>query len=551
MATTALSVEKFCDFLPLRNQAGRAIALFSDYGSWLGITWGIDCLLEIRDTLGGEVYSLDLGSSLHQAKSYPDRQEAVLRDGRRLRIGFSESGNLLIEIRAAEDGSTSDADSGQIKCKLPYRTESVNGALWLLIGADATSCDMPTADQFERTRQRWDEYFERAFTGMQRKENPTSQVLMARGVATLLWNLRAPIENLPYYGVIPSPFYHRGFWAWDSWKHAHALAYFAPDLAADQLRTQFHRQQGDGMVPDHIKPNPRDDNWCNTKPPMAAWALHHIWQRTGDEELVRELFPKCEAQLDWWCHARRMPGEALFRPGGVDFLSATWETGWDESYRFKGVDLVPYGSWHLFDMWTPDLNAYICNDYAAMAKLAAVIGEDPQPYQREADYLAAAISRALWNEAKGCFCDLRASNGASTGVISAASFVPLWIGIGSDVQRQGVLKLMTSTSHFWTDVPFPSLSAAEAEFDPHGFWDGSVFNDHAAIAFYILGERAGEARDRMRDYLAKHEAYFECYSPLDGAPVRGGRPAVPQFSWGAAAALEVLHGGPFPATNDA
>jgi len=547
MATTALSVDKFCDFLPLRNHAGRAIALFSDYGSWLGVTWGTDCLLEIRDTLSGEVYRLNLGSSLHQAKSYPDRQEAVLMDGSRLRIGFVESGNLLIEICAANDAPAGASPQLEIDGKLPYRTEVQGNANWILIGNDATSCEMPPADQFERNRERWNSYFRRAFTHMQMEDNPLSQVLMARGIATLLWNLRSPLPDLPHYGVIPSPFYHRGYWAWDSWKHAHALSFFAPDLAAEQLRAQFHSQQADGMVPDHIKPNPREDNWCNTKPPMAAWALHHLWQQSGDEEVVRELFPKCKSQLDWWCIARRMPGEALFRAGGVDFLSATWESGWDDSYRFKQADLIPYGSWHLFDLWAPDLNAYLYNDFRAMAKLAPVIGVDPQPFQKQAQQLADAIQRALWNEAKGCFCDVYASSGASTGIISAAAWIPLWVGVASDFQRQKVIERMTSASHFWTEVPFPSLSAAESEFDPHGFWDGSVFNDHAAIAFQILGDQAADGRDRMRKHLAKHEAYFECYSPLDGAPVRGGRPAVPQFSWGAAAALEVLHGGPFPA----
>jgi putative isomerase len=547
MATSTLSVEKFPNFLPLRNQAGRAIALFSDYGSWLAITWGIDCLIEIRDTISGKIHTLDLASPLHRSTSYPDRQEAELLDGRLMQVGFCPGGNILIEIRAADGEPNQRVAELAVQSTLPYRIENDGFCARLLVGPDAKECAFPPSDQFAQNRRRWNDYFERAFANMERFENPTSQILMARGVATMLWNLRAPMESLPHYGVIPSPFYHRGYWAWDSWKHAHALAYFAPELAAEQLRAQFHRQQSDGMVPDNVKPDLREDNWCNSKPPMAAWALLHIWQQQQDIEVVRELFPKCAEQLKWWMIARRMPGEVFFRPGGVDYLSATWESGWDLSHRFKGVDLVPHGSWRLFDLWLPDLNTYICNDFRALAQLAEVLDLDPTPWQKEADQLADAIRRALWNEAKGCFCDVRASNGASTGLRTAATWIPLWANIATEFQKKKVVEMMLSPNHFWTQVPFPSLSASEKEFDPNGFWDGSVWNDHAAMAFQILGERSSEGRDRMRDYLYKQEAYFECYSPLDGVPARGSRPAVPQFSWGAAAALEVLRGGPKPA----
>ena len=137
MATSTLSVEKFPNFLPLRNQAGRAIALFSDYGSWLAITWGTDCLIEIRDTISGQSHTLDLASPLHRSTSYPDRQEAELLDGRRLQVGFCPDGNILIEVRAAAGEVNQRLAKLTVQSTLPHRVESDGFCARLLVGQDA------------------------------------------------------------------------------------------------------------------------------------------------------------------------------------------------------------------------------------------------------------------------------------------------------------------------------------------------------------------------------------------------------------------------------
>jgi glucosidase len=538
------SVDKFPDLLPLRNGAGQAVGLFSDHGSWLGVVWGVDSLLEIRDLGDGITRPFDLGSPLHQAQSWADHQAATLLDGTKLRVCFSPSGDVVVEVQAES--------APEPQCTLQHKVFSMADQCWWIVikaAHDTSEFCTPNKDLFEQNRVRWDHWLHNAFASMDRLDDPTSQVLLARAVTTLLWNLRSPREHLPHAGIIPSPFSYRGYWAWDSWKHAHALAWFAPELAAEQLRAQFCRQQSDGMVADTVMPNPADDNWKNSKPPLAAWALEAVWRTTKDADLLAELYPKCAAQLRWWQLARRVEDETLFRAGGVDSLTATWDTGWDLCHRFEGIGLKSARSWQLLDLWQPDLNAYILNDLKAMAAMATAAGDDPEPWRAEAEQLSAAIQRALWNEALGCFCDVRASNGASTGIRSAACWLPLWAGAASDYQRERTLKLLKSPNEFGTPMPFPSLAASEPHFDPDGYWNGSVWADHAAFAFAVLGERGFSMRLRMRDFMAMKDSLYECYSPLDGQPAYGGRPAVPQFSWTAAAGIEVLHGGPHPSPS--
>jgi glucosidase len=544
MSSFSLGVEKFPDLLPLRNRAGQAIGLFSDHGSWLGVVWGESCLLEIRDICDGTARPFDLGSPLRLAQSWPDRQDATLLDGTELRLGFTPKGDLLIEVQSESEPEPESA--------LPHKIfPKGQGCWWILLGPEAENgAAEPDPDIFEQNRTRWNELFEIAFAGMDRLGSPTSQVLLARAITTLMWNYRAPRKNLAHAGIIPSPFSYRGYWAGDSWKQAHALAWFAPKLAAEQLRAQLSRQQGDGMVADTVMPDPADDNWNNSKPPMAAWALEAIWDRTQSTELLAELYPKCAAQIRWWQRARRLPGEILFRAGGVSHQTAVWDTGWDPCHRFADIPLITSGSWQLLDLWQPDLNAFLLNEYRALSHMAAAAGDDPEPWENWATELDLAIQRALWNESLGCFCDVRASNGASTGIRSAACWLPLWVGSASAYQRQRTLEDLTSPTHFGTPMPFPTLATSEQEFEPDGFWNGSVWADYAAFAFHVLGDQGTALRVGMRDHLALKQSLFECYSPLDGKPAYGGRPAGPQFSRTAAAGIEVLHGGPYPSRWD-
>lgn len=537
---TSFGVDRFRDVLPLRDSTGRATGLFSDHGSWFGVVWGLSQLLEIRNLADGKIYSIDVGSPLKAARSYADQQEFVLLDGRRGRLGFVDAHTLLVEI----DGSARPKVDGIP----PHKVFGEANAWQILIGDGERELQAPPPDVFERNRERWDGYFAAAFEGMDRPDNPTSQTLLARSVTTLLWNWCGPCPTLPHSGVIPSPFAYRGFWAWDSWKHAYALAHFAPELAAEQLRAQFYRQQNDGMVPDTVFPDAEQDNWRNTKPPLAAWALDFLVSRTDDDAVAAELYPRCALQMEWFGIARRKKGETLFRAGGTDHTTATWDTGWDKCSRFKNVGLERHASWMLLDLWQPDYNAYIYNELRALARLAKRLGDQraSDRWAAEAEALGAAITRALWNEAKQCFCDVRASDGASTGIRSAACWLPVWAGACDDYQAQAVRELLKSPNHFDTTMPFPTLAASEATFNPDGHWNGGVWADHTAYAIQILGEDGRAERERIRDHLAQRETLYECYSPIDGQPGRGNRPAVSQFSWTAAAGVVVPHGGPRP-----
>ncbi|HEX9792571.1 MAG TPA: hypothetical protein VGC54_01165 [Planctomycetota bacterium] len=537
-------VENFPDLLPLRGADGAVTGLFGDHGAWFGLTWGRQSLFDVHDQLRERVHAFHVGAVARQRRVWADRLEAELENGARVRAGFASADALVVEYRHHEPPEPGS--------DLPFLVVAAEPGRWFVVLAPRGG-GVRDPDCFERNRARWNEVFARAFAGRRRAGEPLAELLLARAVTTLGWNRRAAIADLRHAGVVPSPFSYRGYWGWDSWKHAHALARYAPELAAEQLRVQFSRQRSDGMVPDTVMPRAERDNWNNSKPPLAAWALREIWTHTGDDALLAELYPACARQLLWWGAQRRFAGEALARCGGRDHRTATWDGGWDDSLRYAGVKQRDAGEgWRLFELWQPDLNGWIFAEARALADLAPRVGADPEPWAAGARALGADVAAHLWSEARGWFVDA-APPGESPGYSareSIAGVVPAWAGAASREQIGRVRAGLLDERRFATPMPFPSLAAAAPGFDGDGYWNGAVWLDHAAIALHVLGEDGAELEDRLFRALAAAGPLHECYHPLESRPCAGARQAVPQFSWTAAAIVELLHGGPRPGPGD-
>lgn len=144
-----------------------------------------------------------------------------------------------------------------------------------------------------------------------------------KSIETLIGNWRSKAGALKHGGVSPSVTarWFNGFWAWDSWKHAVAMAHFAPDVAKQNVLSMFDyqvpgsdpvREQDSGMVIDAIfynKDKARNGdggNWNerNTKPPLASWAVWEVYQQTRDITFIEQMLPKLEAYHSWWYRNR-------------------------------------------------------------------------------------------------------------------------------------------------------------------------------------------------------------------------------------------------------
>ncbi|OKY26446.1 alpha-glucosidase [Thalassotalea sp. PP2-459] len=182
------------------------------------------------------------------------------------------------------------------------------------------------------TSKRWQQYL--ASVGF--IENIEQQRVAAKSIETLIGNWRSAAGELKHDGVTPSVTarWFNGVWAWDSWKHAVAMAHFAPDVAKNNIRAMFDyqvkpndtvRPQDHGMVIDAVfynKDSVRNGdggNWNerNTKPALAAWAVWEVYKATQDTSFVQEMFEPLMAYHDWWYRNRDHNNNGLIEYGAT------------------------------------------------------------------------------------------------------------------------------------------------------------------------------------------------------------------------------------------
>lgn len=421
----------------------------------------------------------------------------------------------------------------------------------LLPDADATLADIDADAAWAASRARWDGYLQ-AIAGAHVDGMPDAAArrIAVKAVETLIGNWRAARGDLHHDGVIPSysASYFNGFWAWDSWKHAAALAHVAPGLARDQMRAMFDYQSASGMVADSVYLDAKENNWRNTKPPLAAWATLEIHRATGDAAFVAELYDKLVRYHRWWFAQRDHDRNGLAEFGATDGtrVAAAWESGMDNAVRFDDAKMLANGkgAWSL-DQESVDLNAYLHREKLDLAELADVLGkrDEAAAWRRDADAMRQRIGTRFFDAEAGWFFDARLGTGEHIRAFGSEGWTPLWAGIASGDEARGVIATMLDPKRFATRMPFPTLAADDARFSPvKGYWRGPVWLDQARFGVEAL-RRYGHAAEAdaltvrllQAEGLQAQAPMYENYDPLTGRGTQARN-----FSWSAASYLWLL-----------
>ncbi|MCC8360616.1 MGH1-like glycoside hydrolase domain-containing protein [Salinimicrobium sediminilitoris] len=378
--------------------------------------------------------------------------------------------------------------------------------------------------------------------------------LLAKLILTLQNNWRSPAGNLKHAGLFPSYHYKwfHGFWAWDSWKHAAALAAYDPQLAKDQVKAMYDHLDENGFMPDVVYRDNliEENNYRDTKPPLSAWAVWKIYETDADKEFLIELFPKLEKQHQWWYTDRDHDKDGLAEYGSTDgtLIAAKWESGMDNGVRFDRSKLLKNGEKaYSLDQESVDLNAYLYAEKLYLAKIAAVLELDNKigEYENLAAALKTKIQNQFFDTKTGWFYDTSLDGNEFIKVRGSEGWIALFTEVASQEQAAHMKETMMDPQHFNLKVPLQTLDATHPAFEPDGgYWRGPNWLDQAYFGLMGLRNYGYETEANELAYKLLHQAegvlksgksIRENYNPVTGEGLEA-----QNFSWSAAHLLMLL-----------
>lgn len=490
---------------------------------------------------------------------------AEFTNQQRLTLGFVDSKTAhryhfqgKFNITIGDEGNSFSAISSEMITLTPkrsYQSGLVYSVLFENDPAEKIEENTNFSDLFDKTQKRWQGYFDSIlFDANHWLDSTDFFVLRSKAIQTLIINWKSAAGELRHDGLFPSYKYKgfHGFWAWDSWKHAVALSRFAPDLAKSQVLAMFDFQNDQGMIADCIFRDTliENHNWRDTKPPLATWAVHEIFNQIGDTAFVKKMFPKLVSYHNWWYENRDNNGNGLCEYGSTDGtrIAAAWESGMDNAVRFDDAVMLQNNrtAWSL-DQESVDLNAYLLFEKNKLALLAALIGEEghEKKLKKSASQLSSKFLK-FYAKDKGYFFDRNTTADTLISVYGPEGWIPLWTMSATKDQAKSLVAILLDDKIFNATVPFPTLDISHPDFDPmDGYWRGPVWLDQAYFAIkglenYGYIEEATKLKKKLvknaQGVLQRGQSLRENYHPITGEGLNA-----EHFSWSAAHLLLLLH----------
>lgn len=381
-----------------------------------------------------------------------------------------------------------------------------------------------------------------------REDEGNQRFLLSKAIMTLQNNWRVPAGELKHSGLFPSYHYvwFHGFWAWDSWKHASALAFYNTLLAKEQIRAMLDFMNEDGFIADCVYRDTsiENHNYRNTKPPLLAWAVWNVFNQGHDTSFLEEVYPSIIKQHEWWYKNRDHDQDYICEYGSTDgtLIAAKWESGMDNAVRFDNSQILKNSeNAYSLNQESVDLNAYLCAEKKFLVSMAKVLNksQDVQRFGKEADFLAVNIQNQFFDPRSGWFYDTNLEGDQFIDVMGCEGWIPLWANVAFPEQANAVRNNIMNPLFFNTYMPLQTLSAAHPEFKPDGgYWRGPNWLDQAYFGIkglrnYGFTEEADQLTHKLiynaEGLLDEGPSIRENYHPLTGEGLESSN-----FSWSAA-----------------
>lgn len=261
-----------------------------------------------------------------------------------------------------------------------------------------------------------------------------------------------------------------------------------------------------------------------SQPPIAAYALWRLFERTRDVVMLQRYFPALLRAHNWWFSHRGGASDGLLAYGsssvGRGAFVGTKQAALDESFMDNSpmFDFAEFDTEHgTLDVTEPGLNSLVSLEGQLLGRIARMLGNDELAGQLESrsSELNALISERLWDSDRGVFA-ARKWSGEFSRSLSPTSFYPLIAGAASaEQQRQLIDSHLRNPGEFWGQRVLPASTLDDPATADNVYWRGRVWAPHLMLVWEGL-RRAGE---------------FEAATEVAGAAWRMFEPGWSEHRW--------------------
>jgi putative isomerase len=302
----------------------------------------------------------------------------------------------------------------------------------------------------------------------------------------IAWNtVWDPVNRRPYTALSRNwgaqKFGGWGVWLDDLFFHALMASLVEADVARENLEAALSNATAQGNLACLVTGR---DAWVDrSQAPVGGFVAWLLYQRLGDETLLRRAYPVLAANHAWWLKARDGNGDGLYEYGssevGSGLYVGTKLAAKDESF----MDNSPVHDEAEFDPQTRTLNAadvglnsLIALDAEMLALIAARLGdsEAASRYTLTAEALRARIMARLWDEERGVFAN-RLWSGKFVRSLAPTSFFPLLAGAASREQAKMMARLLQDPAKFGGQWLLPSVTRDDPAFGDNVYWRGRIW----------------------------------------------------------------------------
>ncbi len=260
----------------------------------------------------------------------------------------------------------------------------------------------------------------------------------------------------------------------------------------------------------HVPNGSRSYYLSRSQPPVFSLMVDLVAARGGGGQFYRDALPELLAQWHYWmagadrlapgharaCVVRLADGTVLNRyydtrdvprdesyaedvrtAGASPAPSPLWRnlraaaaSGWDYSSRWF-ADGRSLRTTRTLDMLPPDLNSLLVHLEQTIAQAYAIEGDaiDAARFRRRAERRAAAVRRLMFDPSRGAFMDYLWSERRRSPEVTAATVVPLALGVATDREAKAVARTVTRTLLDVGGIETTRVASGQQWDDPNGW----------------------------------------------------------------------------------